>query len=60
MAEVSYNVTFYHKGRNRTFHFCKDLEDAKARYQWRYGYWPLEEQVVDIQEMRQVERKSNE
>lgn len=43
-------VTILHRNREKVFHQCEDLEDAKLRFQWRYGYWPYDESVVEIDE----------
>lgn len=53
-------VIFLHNGRERPFRHCDDLEDAKVRFQWAYGYWPEDIQVREIEEDEPVKEASNE
>jgi len=35
-----FDFTFWHCGRNVTFHAHPDQQSAEAAFQWKYGYMP--------------------
>ena len=56
-APKRYAIDFNHNGKTKSFERTASsqalaVEDAKAGFQWRYGYWPDEPTSVREGELR--------
>ena len=43
-------VSFWHGSKTKTFHHKRDVDDAKKAFQWVYGYWPTDDQVIKVED----------
>lgn len=41
-------VKFQHSLRIVTFYHCDTIQEARSRFQWRFGYWPSDTQIVEV------------